>query len=222
MKYLKITLLSDATFGSGDSVSGWLDDEVEYDHVTGLPQLKGRTFKGLLVEECSNVLFSLQQCQSSALSQFESHARYLFGQAGSTSTDEGALHIGNAGFPASVTTAVAATVANGVVSASEVLESWTVIRRRSAVDEETGAPQAETLRAARAVTRGTHLYAGLMELDTINDVQWSLVAAAASVVRRAGKGRNRGSGHIKCSLEENGDDITRTLLHGFCQAANLM
>ena len=42
---LRLTLLSDATFGSGDGVAGLVDAEVQHDYV-GLPFLGGRTLKG--------------------------------------------------------------------------------------------------------------------------------------------------------------------------------
>ena len=56
MQYaLKLTLLSDGTFASGDGVSGLVDREIEHD-AFGLPFLRGRTLKGLLSEEADNLL----------------------------------------------------------------------------------------------------------------------------------------------------------------------
>jgi CRISPR/Cas system CMR subunit Cmr4 (Cas7 group RAMP superfamily) len=52
---LKIKLLSDTTFGRGDGVAGLVDQEVEHDRY-GFPYLRGRTLKGLLSEECDNLI----------------------------------------------------------------------------------------------------------------------------------------------------------------------
>ena len=56
---LTIELLTDTTFGRGDGVAGLVDEEVEHDSQTGLPIIRGRTLKGLLVEECANLLYAL-------------------------------------------------------------------------------------------------------------------------------------------------------------------
>ena len=59
IKYqLKIKLLSDSTFGRGDGVAGLIDQEVEHDS-SGFPYLRGRTVKGLLREECDNLIVTL-------------------------------------------------------------------------------------------------------------------------------------------------------------------
>ncbi|PVE30161.1 hypothetical protein DC030_15410, partial [Enterococcus faecalis] len=56
---IRLKLLSDATFGRGDGVSGLVDEEVEHDARTGLPLVRGRTLKGLLVEGCADIFYAL-------------------------------------------------------------------------------------------------------------------------------------------------------------------
>lgn len=56
---LQFDLRSAATFGRGDGVAGLVDEEVEHDG-DGLPFLRGRTLKGLLAEECANILYALE------------------------------------------------------------------------------------------------------------------------------------------------------------------
>jgi hypothetical protein len=63
---LRFELLSDTTFGRGDGVAGWVDQEVEHD-ADGLPFLHGRTLKGLLREEGVNILFALQRTTGRAV-----------------------------------------------------------------------------------------------------------------------------------------------------------
>ena len=57
--WLKFALKSDATFGRGDGVAGLIDSEVQHD-TYGLPYLGGRALKGLLGEECANIIFALE------------------------------------------------------------------------------------------------------------------------------------------------------------------
>src|SRR5215813_4972072 len=94
--YIHLHLISDTTFGRGDGVAGLVDEEVEHDAATGLPFVRGRTLKGLLVEECANILFALHTQDSSLCAQFEAPAQFLFGQAGSTRADEAMMHVGAA------------------------------------------------------------------------------------------------------------------------------
>ena len=67
--FIRLTLKSDATFGLGEGVAGLVDEEIEHDFETGLPFLRGRTLKGLLVEECSNILYSLERQNNGALAK---------------------------------------------------------------------------------------------------------------------------------------------------------
>src|SRR2546421_2411536 len=80
---LCLHLESDATFGRGEGLAGLVDEEIEYDVATGLPFVRGRVLKGLLVEECANLLFALQTAGSPALPTLEKSAGWLFGRPGS-------------------------------------------------------------------------------------------------------------------------------------------
>ena len=62
---LRLTLDSDATFGRGDGLAGVVDAEVQHDD-NGLPYLGGRALKGLLAEECANILFALENSGKAA------------------------------------------------------------------------------------------------------------------------------------------------------------
>jgi hypothetical protein len=58
--WLDIRLLSDGAFGRGEGVAGLVDSEVEHEP-SELPFIRGRVLKGLLVEECANLLFALSR-----------------------------------------------------------------------------------------------------------------------------------------------------------------
>src|SRR5947209_3452288 len=73
---IHLTLLSDGTFGRGDGVASLVDEEVEYNPQTGLPEIGARRLKGLLVEECANILFGLNRAGVAAGSKLEGAAQW--------------------------------------------------------------------------------------------------------------------------------------------------
>lgn len=198
---LKITLLSDTTFGRGDGVAGVVDNEVEHDPRTGLPIIKGRTLKGLLVEACADILYSLQQSGSTAYNRFNAAARELFGTPGSTMEDTGILHIGTATLPKDLER----RVREAQYPPHQVLAALTTIRQQTAVDPKTDKPQDNTLRATRVVLRNTTFYAPITLSGELNEDQKALLAACAASVRRAGLNRTRGLGHVEITVEELGE-----------------
>jgi len=191
---LHVRLLSDATPGQGDGVAGVLDVEVVYDPMTGAPQLRGRALKGLLVEECANILWSLDAMQSPAYARVEAAAARLFGRPGSTVGDAGALSIAQATLPRELLALLRSLNHDGVVTPHEVLDTLSVVRRQTAVDPVTGAPQQETLRGARALLRGLEFVAPLRGVAADGSVDVALLAACAAATRRLGTARTRGRG----------------------------
>lgn len=204
---LEITLLSDATFGRGDGVAGLIDAEVEHDEY-GLPFLRGRTIKGLLVEECANLLYALSAIPSveaqAALDALSETASSLFGEAGSTTSDMGLLKVGAATLPESFRQAIASELSSekpNKLSKEEVLAAMTAIRRQTAVSIETGAPLKNSLRSMRVVLRET-AFVALLTLEGGIDAKpaRALLSACAMGLRRGGTGRNRGRGRLICRL----------------------
>lgn len=208
---LQVELRGDATLGRGDGVAGLVDVEVEHDAATGLPFVRGRTLKGLLVEECGNILWSLQaQGASSEIQQrCQGAALQLFGRPGSAREDTAGMTVGNGTLPANLTRAVRAEIQAGRLSPDEVLESLTTVRRQTAIDEETGAPAQETLRAMRVVLRGATFTAPLLFDSAPEPTERALLAACALGLRRLGTGRNRGRGLVTCRLINGAADVTR-------------
>ncbi len=200
---LQITLLSDATFGRGDGVAGLIDEEVDYDEASGLPFIRGRVLKGLLTEECANVLYGLNDSHCAV---FAPAAAVLFGNPGSKSK-QSLLNIGDAELPAELSEAVTASIRANVLSPASVLDSLTALRRQTAVNEETGAPEEGSLRTMRVVLRGTVFTAPLgVSSGDLTDPQQALLAACLLALRRGGTGRNRGRGRLRVRLMrlENG------------------
>lgn len=213
--YLK--LKSDATFGRGDGVAGLVDEEVEHNALTGLPFLRGRTLKGLLAEECANILYALRKQNSPAYAQFEQAAKFLFGHPGSTLEDNAMMHVGPALLPEELRRAVEADIKSRRLTPADVLESLTAVRRQTAVDEETGAPDEGSLRSMRVVLRDTPFVARLDFDRDPDDTAKALLAACVLALRRAGTGRNRGRGRLEARLCDEGNDITDECFRRFQQ-----
>jgi hypothetical protein len=220
--WLCFTLLSDATFGRGEGLAGLVDQEVDHDRY-GLPYLRGRTLKGLLNEECANVLYALRQ-QGADLVRWENAAQRLLGGPGSTLSDDAHLRVDPARLPADLRRAVrqALDAREVVLCPVDVLDSLTSIRRQTAVDEETGVPDEGTLRAMRVVLRQTPFEARLAFPHGTEQDDLSLLGACVLVLRRAGTGRNRGRGRLRATLHVDqdgcpGKEITQEQFKIFAQ-----
>lgn len=215
--YIKITLESDATFGRGEGVAGLVDEEVEYDPETGLPFLRGRVLKGLLVEECANIFYALEKQNSKALVRLKEAAHFLFGHPGSTLKDGAKMRVGSAMLPENLRVTVKNYIEDKKMSPSEILESLTAIRRQTAIDEKTGAPEVGSLRSMRVVLRATTFYSELDFEEMPSEDAKALLAACVLSLRRAGLGRNRGRGRLRARLlDENKKDITEECFQHFC------
>jgi CRISPR/Cas system CSM-associated protein Csm3 (group 7 of RAMP superfamily) len=213
MKRLQLCLHleSDATFGRGEGVAGLVDEEIEYDVATGLPFVRGRTLKGLLVEECANLLFALQKAGSPALSKLETAAARLFGRPGGGLEGVALLHVGPALLPQQLRDAVHTRIVQKKLKPADVLESLTTIRRQTAIDEKSAAPEEGSLRSMRVVLRQTSFWAWLDFTHDPEEDDLALLAACALSLRRGGIGRNRGRGRLGLRLlDEQGSDVTRT------------
>jgi CRISPR/Cas system CMR subunit Cmr4 (Cas7 group RAMP superfamily) len=199
--WLSLTLLSDSAFGRGDGVVGVVDSEVQHDD-HGLPFLSGKTLKGLLCAECAEILYALAQAKCANLLEWHDSARWLFGESGSEIERVANMHVGDARLPEDIRLAVMDEVRLKQVSKQQVLDTLTTIRRQSAIDEETGAPKKEALRATRVILRETLFEA---RLDFAQDPQPSalaLLSACVKAFRRAGTERHRGRGRLRAELYE--------------------
>ena len=201
---LELTLLSDATFGRGDGITGLIDQEVEHD-ANGLPFLRGRTLKGLLCEECANTLYALDHLGID-MAPWHVAADELFGRPGSGIPEMANFSFGDAQLPEDIRLAVAYEVALAQETASTkglqpatILDSLTAIRRQTAMDDE-GVPERASLRAMRVVLRTTTFVASVQVQGAVSQYTRPLLAACVASFRRAGTGRNRGRGRLTAKL----------------------
>ena len=219
--YLTFTLHSDTAFGRGDGVAGFLDQEVQHD-AYGCPYLGGKALKGMLVNECADILAALPDTDERQ--RWYATALYLFGQPGSTYAVSPHLRVGDAYLPAELRQAIQADMDSRrpTLTRQDVLHSLTTIRRQTAIDDTTGVAKDSSLRAIRAVVRETVFEAKLQFVDdAVVEKQphaLILLAACAKALRRVGTSRNRGLGRIKQVhlCDENRTPITDEYFVRFC------
>lgn len=196
---LYIQLRSDTAFGRGDGIAGLVDSEVEHDPRIGLPFIKGRTIKGLLVESCADLLYALER--EPAFIDLVNSAEKLFGVPGSTLDDMGCLHIGSAQLPEYLRQNLAKTY-----QPQQILQALTTIRHQTAVDTTSDTPKDGSLRATRVVLRETIFYSELHSTDNLDAIDYQMLAACAAGIKRGGQNRTRGLGWLKVKLLMNETD----------------
>ncbi len=214
---LRLTLLSDATFGRGDGVAGLIDAEVQHDE-SGLPFMNGRTLKGLLGAECADILFGLSQACKDQNAKWLMAGDRLFGRSGAALEGGAILRIGQACLPADLKQALLCDIQNELYTAADVLDTLTALRRQTAMDE-WGVPKENTLRTMRVILRGSVFWADLEFVEPPLEEDMALLAACIKAFRRAGTGRNRGRGRISAELlDENGTPVTDNWFDQFRKA----
>lgn len=222
---LRFKLASDGAMGRGDGIAGWIDQEVQHDRY-GCPFISGKTIKGILVNECADILFALPETKQKV---WEAVALNLFGRPGSQASDQAQMSIGGAQIPADLRQAIQQDIDAefATLTPTDVLESLTVLRRQTAIDEQTGSAKDQSLRTMRVVLRETSFSVELAFHDVGSnygasekqlDSMLQLLAATVRAFRRLGSVRNRGLGRLKEVelVDANDTAITNVYFEKFC------
>ena len=232
--YIKIKLVSDAAFTRGDGVAGVVDSEVQHDEL-GCPYLSGRALKGILVNECADILAGLPPSHQHGLTEA---AQHLFGSPGSSLVEQALWSIGDARLPGDLRQVLEQDLDARLqvlhkktppdergemlqrersAFRHETLEALTTLRRQTAMDE-SGVPKDHSLRTQRVILRETPFearmhFAGGQDPDELDLI---LLSACVKSFRRAGSVRNRGRGRLTASLfDENRVNITDKFFNRF-------
>jgi CRISPR-associated protein Csx10 len=196
--YLDVTLQSDTCLGAAQAAgAGDVDTTVERDR-DGFPVARGRTIKGLLAEEADAL------CSALSRSDLKAASIALFGEPKAFS-NRAAVSFRDGG----VVPALRASVRAAGWGPERIERAFTVVRRQTAIDAETGAADAATLRATRLVRAGQVLRFPVSLHRELTDVEKGLLAAAVASVRRVGLHRNEGWGRVRARLR-TADGIDQT------------
>jgi CRISPR-associated protein Csx10 len=205
--WIEVKLLTNTCFSSGIAGrAGDVDTDVEHDPETGLCRLRGRTLKGLLVEEIAIVLPALEPERAGS---WHRAAGVLFGVPGAGHEHEASLRIGDGDLPLDLVAAVEAAKSAQRWSPLAVRDALTVIRRQTRIDRETGGPEAGSLRATRLLRAELCFLHPITFRRVPSASERAIVAAAVVSLRRVGLHRNRGWGRVALRiLDEQQRDQT--------------
>lgn len=203
MEYkIRVKLLSDTIFGSGESVPGVVDSEVLHDQ-HGLPYMKGKTLKGRLREESD----MLRRCLPKSAEMDAAH-NAIYGSGG----DDCRVHMTFSdleldGNLRAVIEGIIADKANDV-DEMDVLQAVTSIYTATSIDYETGKAEKGTLRKSRVIKSGLVFYAGLSADWELTEKEEAFLGASVAALRYLGVAVTRGRGNVECSLLRDDRDIT--------------
>lgn len=190
MMELLVTVCSPLCLASSvGAAAGDVDSETESAH--GIPLLRGRTLKGLLVEEVANILNHLER----APGPWRRAADQLFGIPGNDKPGVLAFSDGFVGAPQGT-------------DERELFEALTLVKKQTRIDGETGAAEDGSLRSTRLVRSGLTFKNRIAFSAALDGYGCGLLAAATKALRRAGLNRNRGWGEISAKLLYQGQDVT--------------
>ncbi|MCI7478198.1 MAG: RAMP superfamily CRISPR-associated protein [Selenomonadales bacterium] len=205
---LEITTLSPLHLGSGRGDVVIDADIIHDDH--GLPYFPAKRLKGLLYESGIELLEIL-----TAVPEYDGYDRESWNKVFNRecSTDK-RLIISNFHLPEyeeqcrewNILQKSFADIFNPI----DVLESYTMLRFQTSIDKKTGVALDTSLRNIRLLDSGIKFVGEiLLENCLENDVEF--LALAIINIKAAGMKRNRGMGHIKCEIFEDGKEIGKEL-----------
>jgi len=185
--YLQILLLSDTLIGSAEGYGAVIDKDSVFDEV-GLPLIPGKRVKGILRE------------QAELLDSFKFHRnniKGLFGDQGLTDKNTEYVSVSNF-VPEEYEenkTYLSHLIQEGQISRSEVINHFTTIKMMTRIDAD-GIAEETSLRTFRVLKKGLKFTGEI----TFNSDDFEFFKDVTSLTRRIGSMRNRGLGHIKCSV----------------------
>lgn len=186
---IRMQLLSDVVFGSGESVPGGEDISVLRD-ACGFPYYKGGTFKGIFREEMGNYLAWTGRKQEEA----EAELRRLLGTGGDdTILNPDKLIFSD--FSLSDYVKQRMLMETGTDRKQEILEALSHVRTFTAISKE-GTVRDGSLRQCRCINKGLCFYSEIRcaRKDEL------LVEEVLSMIKWVGTMRNRGFGKVKLTV----------------------
>jgi len=183
---MQIQLLSDTLIGSAQGYGAIIDKDSVFDEV-GLPIIPGKRIKGILRE------------QAELLEKFGglNSVDVLFGKSGLV--DKSTEYLSVSSFTLADYQAnkeyLKYLIQEGQISRSEVIEYFTTLRMMTSIDKD-GIAADTSLRTFRVLNKGL-VFTGELHFD---HSQKTYFYSIISLIRRIGSMRNRGLGHIRCTL----------------------
>jgi CRISPR-associated protein Csx10 len=207
---LKVKLDSPALTASGEGFGAIIDTDIVFDE-TGLPYIPAKRIKGCLRDSAIEVKDMFSDHSEINLSL---NINKTFGDIGTKTSAP--VYISNLyieDYPKNkewLNYFLQSDDYKAVLSKDRILETFTHIRRQTAIGEE-GVAREHSLRTARVINKGTCFFGDIKTADKDDEII-NTIALACLNFRRMGTMRNRGFGEIKCSLHDKktGSEISIT------------
>lgn len=204
---IKINLLTDSVFGSGNSVPGFIDVDVLYDEY-GFPYINGKTFKGKLAEMATvfvNMIKSLPEFEEYG-DEFQRKKDQIFGAANTYSHNK--LKFSDCEISKNVREYFTTYMKNSNISPNEILEALTHTETVTSIDYDRGVAKKNSLHNFRVTNRGITLYSVILSPTELDDDEKIILSSACSLLRHIGSYETKGKGHVEVSLFYKGNNVT--------------
>lgn len=176
---LRLELLEDAVFGSGQSVPGAEDSSVLYDRA-GFPYLRGTTVKGLLRESMVNYI--------SWIGGDEKTVRLILGEGGMDTENERKMFVSDVVIPEQVKNQFSGYSAEDILSACTYTRTFTKV--------EDGTVSDGSLRTVRCIKKGLVFYGDISFASEDEEI----IRKAVSSIKWIGSMRTRGMGKVRMEV----------------------
>lgn len=217
--WISIKLHSDLCAATGDGVAGFIDMDTAQEN--GLPVIPAKRLKGCLVKE------ALEQ-RDNGLMEPETFT-WLFGEKGAKTG--GAFRIEDARLyripeklldceVEALTEEDYQTLQEEIkkqteLGEQEILELFTRLRTRTAIQEETQTARQGSLRTMRVVPKGITFRSRIIFCKELEDKHMKALSNCIKGVRHIGMGVTRGLGMVTCSVEQEKSEDNRLLAPEF-------
>lgn len=199
----EIELLSDAIFGTGQSIPGDVDLEIVHDEY-GFPYMKGKTFKGNLrkkTEELAEILKNFHN------TDFSEHIDNMFGTPNMGINSCQGLRFSNCELSDNVRNFFIAIIKNKreEITPQEVTKALTEYRYFTSIDED-GSYKDKSLRTFRVIKKGLIFYVDINKSIELTDIELALLSGGIRFMKNLGTMKSRGKGEIvgRLLIKENG------------------
>ncbi|MCD6233532.1 MAG: hypothetical protein J7K63_00630 [Candidatus Marinimicrobia bacterium] len=202
----KVELLSDTLPGSGSSGGVVIDTDVAADEF-GFPYLPAKRLKGLFLESACEVLEMAPDLIT------PDDIERIFGKSGNAESHSVIVGDGLLEGMEETTRWIRSVVENNadfnkIFHSEPIKEIFTITRRQTKIDPETGTAEKHSLRTFRVLKRGL-VFEGTIHFRDDSHVERD-INLLNLIVRNTcymGTGRNRGYGHVKMTLFKDGHEM---------------
>jgi CRISPR-associated protein Csx10 len=189
---IKIKLLTEAIFGSGNSIPSSVDLEITHDEY-GFPFMKAKTFKGNFRKAVTNVAELLSPGECKAVID------NLLGKENDGVNSWKNIRFTDCMLNENVREILAFKVRNGTLTESEIKEALTDIRSFTSIDDN-GSYEEGSLRDIRVIKKGLEFYVDLNVYRELSEKELGLLATACRYMKHIGSMKTRGKGEVDCSF----------------------